>query len=119
MSPSFNTELIKPCKARSGIEKIRLTINAVVAKSLNTRGRPFLGCSTLAFHLAIASSSIQKVSEPRLIKAWFIASCLLFYSEVLTRLMDTLIGDADQICGYGFSSTYLGNKAVLKVSQVI
>ncbi|AEH13794.1 MerR family DNA-binding protein [Shewanella baltica] len=25
--------------------------------------------------------------------------------------MDKLIGDADQICGYGFSSTYLGNKA--------
>ena len=67
----LNTELMKPCKARSGIEKIRLTINAVImAKSLNTRGRPFLGCSTLAFHLAIASSSIQKVSEPRLIKAW-------------------------------------------------
>ncbi|HCE50287.1 MAG TPA: hypothetical protein DER18_02420, partial [Shewanella baltica] len=32
-------------------------------------------------------------------------------SEVLTRLMGKLIGDADQICGYGFSSTYLGNKA--------
>jgi hypothetical protein len=25
--------------------------------------------------------------------------------------MGKLIGDADQICGYGFSSTYLGNKA--------
>ncbi|MGE6383580.1 hypothetical protein ACQKCO_18500, partial [Shewanella baltica] len=31
--------------------------------------------------------------------------------EVLTRLMGKLIGDADQISGYGFSSTYLGNKA--------
>ncbi|WP_259529968.1 hypothetical protein, partial [Shewanella baltica] len=41
-----------------------------------------------------------------------IASSWLFYSEVLTRLMGKLIGDADQICGYGFSSTYLGNKAV-------
>ncbi|MGI2142372.1 hypothetical protein, partial [Shewanella baltica] len=40
-----------------------------------------------------------------------IASSWLFYSEVLTRLMGKLIGDADQICGYGFSSTYLGNKA--------
>ncbi|AVI67780.1 hypothetical protein CKQ84_19115 [Shewanella sp. WE21] len=35
----------------------------------------------------------------------------MFYSEVLTRLMGKLIGDDDQICGYGFSSTYLGNKA--------
>ncbi|MCS6233519.1 hypothetical protein G3488_22155 [Shewanella baltica] len=26
--------------------------------------------------------------------------------------MGKLIGDADQICGYGFSSTYLGNKAL-------
>jgi len=25
--------------------------------------------------------------------------------------MGKLIGDADQICGYGFSSTYLGTKA--------
>ncbi|AVI67782.1 hypothetical protein CKQ84_19140 [Shewanella sp. WE21] len=35
----------------------------------------------------------------------------MFYSEVLTRLMGKLIGYADQICGYSFSSTYLGNKA--------
>ncbi|MGI2193056.1 restriction endonuclease, partial [Shewanella baltica] len=46
-----------------------------------------------------------------------IASSWLFYSEVLTRLMGKLIGDADQICGYGFSSTYLGNKALYGVKN--
>ncbi|ASF14145.1 hypothetical protein CEQ32_03230 [Shewanella sp. FDAARGOS_354] len=35
----------------------------------------------------------------------------MFYSEVLTRLMGELIGYADQITSYGFSSTDLGNKA--------
>jgi len=35
----------------------------------------------------------------------------LFYSEALTRLIGKLIGNADQISGYGFSSTNLGNKA--------
>ncbi|WP_259508570.1 hypothetical protein, partial [Shewanella baltica] len=46
-----------------------------------------------------------------------IASSWLFYSEVLTRLMGKLIGDADQICGYGFSSTYLGNKALESIQR--
>ncbi|AVI65865.1 hypothetical protein CKQ84_08210 [Shewanella sp. WE21] len=43
----------------------------------------------------------------------------MFYSEVLTRLMDKLIGDADQICGYGFSSTYLGNKASSRLRSAL
>jgi len=33
--------------------------------------------------------------------------------------MGKLIGDADQICGYGFSSTYLGNKANKRAHQVM
>lgn len=41
MPPNLNTELMKPC---SCIENTRLTISAVVmAKSQNTRGRPFPG----------------------------------------------------------------------------
>ena len=33
--------------------------------------------------------------------------------------MGKLIGDADQICGYGFSSTYLGNKAAERVNGIL
>ncbi|MCS6173920.1 hypothetical protein G7A68_05620 [Shewanella baltica] len=33
--------------------------------------------------------------------------------------MGKLIGDADQICGYGFSSTYLGNKAVFYIQMAL
>jgi len=33
--------------------------------------------------------------------------------------MGKLIGDADQICGYGFSSTYLGNKATSPVVDTV
>jgi hypothetical protein len=31
--------------------------------------------------------------------------------------MGKLISDADQISGYGFSSTYLGNKALKEMTQ--
>ncbi|ANW26957.1 hypothetical protein BA953_22765 [Vibrio coralliilyticus] len=63
------TESIKPCEARSGIEKIRFTIKAVVmAKSLKTRGLPRLFCLP-CFHSLIASSSIQNVREPRFMRA--------------------------------------------------
>jgi len=33
--------------------------------------------------------------------------------------MGKLIGDADQICGYGFSSTYLGNKAIQEILIIL
>jgi hypothetical protein len=70
MLASLNTESRNPCSALNGIENMRFTISAVViAKSLNTSGRPFLLGSVVAFQVAIASSSIQKVNEPRLIKA--------------------------------------------------
>ena len=79
---NLNIELIKPCKARSGLAKTRLTICAVaMAKWLKTRGRPFPGCLTLVFHWAIASSSIQKVSEPRLIRAWLYCVQLVVLSR--------------------------------------
>lgn len=66
---SLNAESREPCSDLNGIEKMRFTISAVVmAKSLNRRGLPRLPC-LFCFHSAIASSSIQKVREPRLIKA--------------------------------------------------
>ncbi len=78
---NLKTELIKPCNALKGKEKMRFTMRAVViVRSLNNSGLPrpaCLGC----FHSVIYSSSIQNVSEPRVISELLYLRQLVVYSE--------------------------------------